>query len=301
MENQDYKKLFIVFLSILNSGLMVFIILIIPYMRSIRLYYMVFISFPFLIFLFYVLIKRYKHLSRNFSHSLEEKSQSIQKNKKMNIVYNENKDPIIHYKQKEYQFSILSIIFIPIGILLTFFSFFWFFDLQSNQWLEEIVIKPSVFLANSLFNMNNQVFYNLGMKDPWVIIVNPQEYTITINTTCTAIGNYLLFAGIILFTPKSHNNSDKEDLLWRKTTIFTLAVTIMYILNLFRIAISVLLVYYYVPYDIIRFTIDYSITIIIVVILSILLLKRLPEFYLSIFYSYLLVSHKLKSKYSNNR
>jgi len=301
MGSLDYKKLFIVFLSALNSGIIILLILIIPYMRSHGIFNMAFISIPFLIFLFYVLIKRFKNLSHHYSDSNDERHQSIQKNKIMNIGYTENKDVIIHYKHRQYQFSILSIIFLPIGVLLTFISIFWFFDLEVNQWLEEIVIKQSVFLTNSLFNINTQVFYNLGWRDPWYIMVTPPENTVHINTLCTAIGYYLIFAGIIFFTPKSLINSNKEDILWRKTTIFTLTVIIMYILNLFRIVFTVILRYYNIPFSIIIFIVDYSITIIIVIIFSILLLKRLPEFYISIFYSYLLVSHKLKSKYSSNR
>ncbi|MFW9973258.1 MAG: archaeosortase H [Candidatus Odinarchaeota archaeon] len=204
------------------------------------------------------------------------------------------KKPIIEYNKRKYVFSIRSLILFAIGAPLSAWLIYLFFDLPYNRWLHEIVVKQTVYFLNLFFNMGGQAqFYPSGIYD-WRFLI-PGRDPIYFETFCTGIQAICIFAGIIIFTPHSQDQSTNEDIVWRKTKALIVSSAIFYLVNIIRMLIQLDLYYIGYAWNDIHVSISAASSFIAAIIV-LLMHKWIPEFILSIIYTGTLVSEPIKQK-----
>jgi len=204
------------------------------------------------------------------------------------------KRPVIEFEGKKYIFSTNSIFILVIGAPLLAFLIYLFFDMPTNYWLHEIVVKQTSYFLNLLFNMESEVIYNPQLQYHWLFSI-PGRAPIYFETFCTGIQAICVFAGIIICTPHSQDRATNEDIAWRKTKALVVSSLLFYVVNIIRMLIQLYL--YYIGYAWVD--IHYSISAassFIAAIIILLLHKWIPEFILSIIYTGTLITEPMKAK-----
>jgi len=201
------------------------------------------------------------------------------------------KAPVIEFKGKNYGFSTRSLILFPIGTLLLSVLMIQFLEIRANFWLHEIIAKHAVFVLNTLFNLRAEAVFVPEYYYPWTISL-PGDLGTYIDNGCTGIIAVSIFVAIIIFTPHSQESKTNEDIIWRKTTGIIAAVTLIYLFNVFRIALQNYLYYQGFSWNGIHDSLA-ALSIIVVVHIFIFLIcnRHIPEFFISIYYSGKLIYH----------
>ncbi|MFX1355879.1 MAG: archaeosortase H [Promethearchaeota archaeon] len=258
----------------------------IPSMESFSRYNFGLVMIPLLIILSYVLIdKNQKDLI--FPQEYIEKKLMLKDEKS---TYSR---PVIEFDNKKFIFSTSSLIILGIGTPIIAFLTYFFFDLQFNYWLHEIVVKQTVFFLNLFFKMGASATYNPVGKYYWSFNI-PGKSSIFFETFCTGIQAINVFVGIIVCIPHSEDKRTSYDILWRKAKALIVSSFIFYIVNIIRMLIQIYLYYVGYPWESIHVSISAASSFIAAII--ILLLHRwIPEFIISIIYSGTLIKNKIKS------
>jgi len=202
------------------------------------------------------------------------------------------KKPIIEYNEKRYIFSIWSLILFAIGAPVLAYLIYLFFDMESQYWLHEIVVKQTVYFLNLFFNMDASAVYNPVGKYHWDFII-PGKSNISFETFCTGIQAICVFAGVIIFTPHSQDEETKRDILWRKTKSLIISSLIFYVVNIIRMLIQIKLYHIGYAWEDIHFSISAASSFIAAIIV-LLMHKWIPEFIISIIYIGTLISEPVK-------
>ena len=206
----------------------------------------------------------------------------------------EKKRPVIEFEGKKYSFSVSSLIFLALGAPLLAYIIYAFFDMESNYWLHEIVVKQTVYFLNMLFDMGSEAIYTPGGRYHWVFQI-PGKSGIYFETFCTGIQAICVFAGIIICTPHSQDRETSEDIVWRKTKSLIISSLLFYVVNIIRMLIQLYLYYLGYAWVDIHYSISAASSFIAAIII-LLLHKWMPEFIISIIYTGTLVSEPIKQK-----
>ncbi|MFO7795749.1 MAG: archaeosortase H [Promethearchaeati archaeon] len=257
-----------------------------PFMESNSRIFFPIIMLPMLIILHYVILNRFQFYLSDFSlddtPSKDSLSEEIKGDK-----------PIIEYEDKKYSFSIESLLILAIGAPVSAYLIYLFFDLEINYWLHEIVVKQTVYFLNFLFNMGVEAQYNPGGSYEWSFINIGSQSPIFFQTFCTGVQAICVFAGVIIFTPHSRDKETNRDILWRKTKSLVISSVIFYVVNILRMIIQIYLYYIGYPWDSIHYSISAASSFIAAIIV-LLMHKWIPEFIISIIYSFTLLKQKIK-------
>ena len=62
--------------------------------------------------------------------------------------------PVIEFENKRYVFSLNSLIVLGVGTPLLALVIYFFFDIEAQFWLHEVVVKQTVYFLNLFFDMN---------------------------------------------------------------------------------------------------------------------------------------------------
>jgi exosortase/archaeosortase family protein len=204
----------------------------------------------------------------------------------------ESKRPIIEFEGKKYSFSINSLVILAIGAPLVTFLVYYLFDWEVNYWLHEIVVKQTVFTMNLLFDMGMSYSYTPSQHNPWAFIV-PGKSAIGFETFCTGVQAICVFAGIILLTPHSKDKLTNRDIIWRKAKSLIISSAIFYVVNILRMVIQLYLYYIGYAWSDIHYSISAASSFIAAIIV-LLMHKYIPEFIISLIWTYTLIKTKIK-------
>ena len=202
--------------------------------------------------------------------------------------------PILYLNQKEYAFSPYSLILLILGGPLLCICIFFFLSLKINYWLYELTAKQIAFILNYVFNLNSQVIiYTEQNFFPTILIPNhPFSGSFSITTECIAAHVFSIFIGIIACVPSSDDKSSKEDFRWRKSKVLIISISLIHVLNIFRIALLLFFNFKGVPFEFIHQSLFFITAIIGALFFTFVLHKWLPEMFISIYYIYPLISQK---------
>ncbi|MBD3198195.1 MAG: hypothetical protein GF317_24305 [Candidatus Lokiarchaeota archaeon] len=289
--NSIFKRKFMIFTFISINLLFAFSIgLTIPIMESVSRFNFGIVMIPLLIILNYITMLRYdNYLDKEVMDPNKKESEAL---------LNPKNRPIIEFEGKKYLFSLNSLILLFVGAPLLTVIIYFFFDLKINYWLHEIVVKQTTLFLNLLFDMGAETQYLIAGKYHWNFII-PGRASIYFETFCTGIQAICVFAGIIIFTPHSKDPLTKRDIIWRKTKSLIVSSVIFYVVNVIRMLIQIYL--YFIGY---RWAdIHYSISAassFIAAIIVLLMHKWIPEFIISLIYTYTLIKTFIKKKLKSN-
>ena len=199
----------------------------------------------------------------------------------------------LKFRGKKYSFSTRSLILFPLGILILAVPLLRFFEITEIVWLHELFAKFQVFFLNLFFNLGAQTNYLPVFSCPWHTII-PGSVSVYINNGCTGLPAMSVFLSIIIFTPHSQDPKTNEDILWRKTIAITAALVLIFFFNIFRAVIQFYLYSRGFAWSLVHDS-QGTLAIIIVVHIAIFLfcVKYLPEWYVSIYYSFKLIYRQL--------
>jgi len=203
-----------------------------------------------------------------------------------------NEKPILQFNGKKYVFSSKSIIFFLFCGPVISISLYMFLNMRSNYWLQEIITKQAVFLLNNLFNMNSLVSFNPKEKWPWKIFIPQTNSTLSIGTMCAAGHIFSIMIGLIICIPHSQDSITRKDTVWRKTKTLIFLIGIIYLLNLLRIILVIILSDFGFLLESLHSFSNYISAIIAAFIFFLFLYKWIPEFFISIYYLYPLFTNK---------
>ena len=206
--------------------------------------------------------------------------------------------PVIEFEDKKYIFSYSSLILLGVGTPILALVIYFFFDVEAQFWLHEVVVKQTVYFLNLFFNMDVSTSYIQSGKYHWSFNFNDNINgdplgSIYFETFCTGIQAICVFAGIIICTPHSKDKSTNKDIIWRKTKALIVSSIIFYVVNVIRMLIQIELYYLGYPWDSIHVSISAASSFIAAIII-LLLHKWIPEFIISIIYTGTLISNKIK-------
>jgi len=207
--------------------------------------------------------------------------------------------PVIEFENKKYVFSYNSLIILVVGTPLLALGIYFFFDIEAQFWLHEIVVKQTIYFLNLLFNMNVSPIYTPFLEHHWSFKFVDGNYlgddliNISFETFCTGIQAICVFAAIIICTPHSQDKITNRDIIWRKAKALIVSSVIFYVVNIIRMLIQIELYYLGYPWDSIHVSISAASSFIAAIII-ILLHKWIPEFIISIIYIGTLISKKFK-------
>ena len=245
------------------------------------------IMIPLLVVLSYIITDKYDKTLKNISYE-----------KELEEGRNSNK-PVIEFENKKYIFSINSLVIFAVGTPILAFLIYLFFDTESQYWLHEIVVKQTVYLLNSFFNMGVSANYSPIGIHHWSFdflngnISGDPLGSISFETFCTGIQAICVFCGIIICVPHSQDKKTNKDIIWRKTKSLLVSSLIFYVVNIIRMLIQIELYYLGYPWDSIHVSISAASSFVAAIII-ILLHKWIPEFIISIIYIGTLISKRLK-------
>ena len=209
-----------------------------------------------------------------------------------------SKRPVIEFEDKKYVFSLNSLIVLGVGTPLLALGIYFFFDIEAQFWLHEVVVKQTIYFLNLFFNMDVSTSYIPSRKYHWSFnfvgsIDGDPLGSIYFETFCTGIQAICVFAGLIVCTPHSRDRDTNKDIIWRKTKALIVSSVIFYVVNIIRMLIQIELYYLGYPWDSIHVSISAASSFIAAIII-LLLHKWIPEFIISIIYTGTLISKKLK-------
>jgi len=207
--------------------------------------------------------------------------------------------PVIEFEEKKYIFSLSSLIVFGVGTPFLAVFIYFFFDVEAQFWLHEIVVKQTIFFLNLFFDMNVSTNYVPSGIYHFSFIFNSGSISgtplgsIYFETFCTGVQAICVFAGIIICTPHSKDKRTNRDIIWRKAKSLIMSSVIFYVVNIIRMLIQIELYYLGYPWDSIHVSISAASSFIAAIII-LLLHKWIPEFIISIIYIGTLISNKIK-------
>jgi len=223
--------------------------------------------------------------------------------KNLNNVQEENPKekstrPVIEFENKKYVFSLNSLIILGVGTPLLALGIYFFFDVEAQFWLHEVVVKQTIYFLNLFFDMDVSTSYVPSGKYHWSFdfvgnIDGDLLVSIFFETFCTGIQAICVFAGLIVCTPHSRDKDTNKDIIWRKAKALIVSSIIFYVVNVIRMLIQIELYYLGYPWDSIHVSISAASSFIAAIII-LLLHKWIPEFIISIIYTGTLISRKVK-------
>jgi len=169
--------------------------------------------------------------------------------------------PVIEFEDKKYLFSLNSLIIFGIGTPLLAVIIYFFFDVEAQFWLHEIVVKQTIYFLNLFFDMNVSTsyapsgIYHFSFNFVGNIDGDPLG-SIYFETFCTGIQAICVFAGIIICTPHSQDKRTNKDIIWRKAKSLIMSSVIFYVVNIIRMLIQIELYYLGYPWDSIHVSIS---------------------------------------------
>lgn len=261
----------------------------IPYLESHGKIFMGIELIPLLLIIIYVIVDNFYKMGRTNHNSKEETI-----NGKRNEI--KPKKPMIVFNGRSYFFSLNQILMLILGTPLLSLILFFFFSLDINFWINEITTKQVSFFLKLLFRIDSQVIVPRQINTAPYIHFIKQDKVFNITTACLATHVYSIFIGIILCIPNSKNEKSKVDFKWRKTITFIFSIIMVYILNLIRLVVLFFTIYQGIPWEFIHETLFYLSAVIAGIIFIIFLRKWMPEFFISIYYMYVLAIHKKNKK-----
>jgi exosortase/archaeosortase family protein len=244
------------------------------------------VMIPLLLILSLVITDKYNNDMKGFTLEKEEKPKK------------KSTRPVIEFENKKYVFSLNSLIILGVGTPLLAIVIYFFFDIEAQFWLHEIVVKQTIYFLNLFFNMDVSTSYIPSGKYHWsfnfiVNIDGDPLGSIYFETFCTGIQAICVFAGIIICTPHSKYPRTNRDIIWRKAKALIVSSIIFYVVNVIRMLIQIELYYLGYPWDSIHVSISAASSFIAAIII-LLLHKWIPEFIISIIYIGTLISNKVK-------
>ena len=223
--------------------------------------------------------------------------------KNLNNVQEENPKekstrPVIEFENKKYVFSLNSLIILGVGTPLLALGIYFFFDVEAQFWLHEVVVKQTIYFLNLFFDMDVSTSFVPSGKYHWSFnfvgnIDGDPLSSIFFETFCTGIQAICVFAGLIICTPHSQDRDTNKDIIWRKAKALIVSSIIFYVVNVIRMLIQIELYYLGYPWDSIHVSISAASSFIAAIII-LLLHKWIPEFIISIIYTGTLISRKVK-------
>ena len=205
--------------------------------------------------------------------------------------------PILKLNGRSYVFSPFSIMVLIIGGPILCLFIYFFLSLRINYWLHELTAKQIVFILNSIFNLNSQVIiYPEQSIFPTIFIPNhPFNGSFSISTQCIAGHVFSIFIGIIDCVPSSKDPFNMEDFKWRKLMVLIISISVIHILNIFRIALLLFFNFNGIPFEFIHQSLFFLTAIIGALFFTFVLHKWLPEIFISIYYIYPLISQRKRA------
>jgi len=266
----------------------------IPQMESIYRDNYALMMLPLLAILNYVILRRLNFYIASTVDKGKLKNEGSSENGQDKNDKEEKKRPVIDFEGKRYNFSIYSLIILAIGAPIVTFLVYFLFEWEVNYWLHEIVVKQTVYVMNLLFNMDMSYSYTIGKHYPWAFLV-PGRGIIGFETFCTGIQAICVFCGIILLTPHSKDKFTNRDIIWRKTKSLIISSVIFYVVNILRMVIQLYLYYIGYAWSDIHYSISAASSFIAAIIV-LLMHKYIPEFIISLIWTYTLIKNKIKGK-----
>ena len=202
----------------------------------------------------------------------------------------------IRFRGKKYSFSNLTLIIFPLGLIISVPLLVLFVENIEIVWLQELFAKHVVFFLNLFFNLGAYAWYRPFVPCPWYIATQYESLTY-INNGCTGFLAMSLFSAIIIFTPHSKTLLTKQDIIWRKSIAIIIAISLIYLYNVFRATIQNYLYYLGFPWSVIHDSGGMlAITITFHIIIFLLCSLFIPEWFLSIYYATDLIIMRLTKK-----
>jgi len=214
----------------------------------------------------------------------------------MKIKERNKKRPVIEVKGKDYSFSTTALILFPIGTIILAVLMIRFLEMKENFWLHELITKHAVFILNSFFNLGAEALYLPEYYYPWHIDF-PGGVTTYIDCGCTGITAMSIFIAIVICTPHSQDPKTSEDVIWRKTVDIIATLILIYLFNIFRIAIQFYLYHlgfgWYIIHDSLAALL---VSVVVHIFIFLFCNKYIPEWYISIYYSAKLIYNRAKAR-----
>lgn len=256
---------------------------------------MIAVMIPLLVGLMVSISLRYQRLLKKNDGRMEIHEDITPKSERKHVI-KEGDTIILLLNDNRYFFSVKSIVLLLVGAPILIIFLFLFLALDLNGWLQEIVTKQTGFLLNLFFNVNAGVIYSPGSQFTWSITIPsfPEPFYMSIG--CTAIHVISMIFGIVICTPHSRDRRTKGDIIWRKTKIIGISLLFLYVGNIFRLLVLILLALIGLPFDLIHQFTFYLSAAIMAVVFIIFLFIWLPEFFLSLYYIYPLINQKMEKK-----
>jgi len=206
--------------------------------------------------------------------------------------------PILKLNGKDYSFSPFSITSLILGGPILCVFIFLFLSMRINYWLYELTAKQIAFILNYIFNVNSQVIiYTEQNFFPTILIPDhPFSGNFSITTAFIAAHVFGIFIGLIVCVPSSEDSLSKEDFNWRKSKILIISISVIHVLNIFRIALLLFFHFHGIPFEFIHQSLFFITAIIGALFFTFVLHRWLPEIFISIYYIYPLISHRRSVK-----
>ena len=204
--------------------------------------------------------------------------------------------PVLNFNGNGYKFTNFQLtIFIICAPLLSIFIYY-FLKLKINYWIYELIAKQVSFFLNTIFNMSSSViFYPDHNTFPTILIPNhPFDGTYAITTNCIAAHIFGIIIGLILFIPSSKEISSKKNFIWRKIKTLIISTIGIHVLNLLRVVFLLFFNFKGISFNIIHESLFFLSAIIGALFIVILLKNWMPELFISIYYTYCLISQKIR-------
>ncbi|MFX1497871.1 MAG: hypothetical protein ACFFBH_10115 [Promethearchaeota archaeon] len=202
----------------------------------------------------------------------------------------------IKFRGKKYSFSNLALIVFPLGLIISVPFILQFDKTTELIWLQELFTKNVVFFENLFFNLGVYVIYNPTYSCPWLIGYSDNALAY-VNNGCTGFLTMSIFVAVIIFVPHSQVSKTKENILWRKSIAIIIAISFIYLFNIFRLTIQIYLYTHGFAWSIIHDSDEMlALTVSFHIAIFLLCCKYIPELFLSIFYSGKLIITQLTKK-----
>lgn len=297
------SRVVLIIFVLLNILLFFFIGITITSLQSQDKYMMGIILFPLLIIVDLITFRKFNsflcHCKNDYIENLNDDSSSNLVNKYQIKLSNDNKVALIIH-QKKYIFSFLSIIVLLIGGPLLAIIIYMFFNLEINNWLPELIAIQSSYLLDLFFRINSEVLINSEIDNLWYLYIPQKKHSFFFDPMCTAIHIFSIYTGMIICIPKSLDPETAKTILWRKTITLFFSISIIHIVNLFRICFLIYGDYNGFPWELYHNLVNY-ISGAFAALLFIFLVKIwVPEMFLSLYYLYPTYKYNKLKTISNN-
>ncbi|TFG12224.1 MAG: exosortase/archaeosortase family protein [Promethearchaeota archaeon] len=202
----------------------------------------------------------------------------------------------IRFRGKNYSFSSRALILLPLGLMISVPLLVLFVENIEIIWLQELFAKHVVFFLNLFFNLNAYAWYRPIYPSPW-FIATPLDALTYISNGCTGFLAMSLFISIIIFTPHSQTSQTKKNIILRKAKAIIIAISCIYLYNVFRATIQNYLYYSGFSWSVIHDSVGMKvITITAHIVIFLFCSLYIPEWFLSLYYTIECIIIKLTQK-----